>query len=130
MIPKNENASEAENQPLDGEGSGVSTCSIISIPTEEYEELKKDKARLDYLERAHNALSARYQTAYGWKLVINQNVVRAMVKNCHPWDGKDGVDLHDSQAGHEKCNTCRDAIDKVILSNVKNNRSQNDAANQ
>jgi len=72
-----------------------------------------DEARLDFLETAHAALNRKYGTDYGWKLIINHNVIRAMVKNCHPWDGKDGIDLHDSEGGNAKCKTCREAIDEA-----------------
>lgn len=93
-------------------------CCAVSIPLDEYEALKKDRDRLDYLERAHTALNALSGTNYGWKLIINQNVVRFMAAHSYPRDGFDGIDLHDSQAGNEKKSTCREAID-LYLHNAK-----------
>jgi len=95
---------------------GTNTCSEVSISREEYEELLRDKARLDYLESAHEALNKRYGTDYGWELIINHNVVRFMVGNSHPRDGFPGIDLHDSKGGYAKLSTCRVAIDKYLPS--------------
>lgn len=111
-------AAEAiEYQPATGGPLGLAAvpCSALSVPREEYEALLKDKARLDYLEQAHVALNARYETEYGWKLIINHNVVRFMAGNCYPRDdGYPGIDLHDSEGGNAKLQTCREAIDACM----------------
>jgi hypothetical protein len=77
-------------------------------------ELKKDKKRLDYLEKAHIALNKRYGTNYGWELIINHNVIRCIAGHSHPDDGLPGVDLNDAKGGYAKLSTCREAIDKVM----------------
>lgn len=89
--------------------------SALTVTREEYESLLKDKARLDYLEQAHVALNAHYKTEYGWRLIINPNVVRFMAGNsCPRDDGYPGIDLHDSQGGNAKLPTCREAIDACM----------------
>jgi len=84
----------------------------VTIPEQEYRALLEDKANLDFLEEAHQALNDMYGTDYGWELIINHNVVRAMVKNCHPREGRDGIDLNDAAGGHAKISTCRETISR------------------
>lgn len=86
----------------------------VTISLEEYNDLLKDRNRLDFLEAAHTALNARYGTDYGWNLIINDQVVRFMAGHSHPRDHKPGIDLHDSQGGNAKVGTCREAIDKHL----------------
>lgn len=108
--------------PIEGfpETDVAEVDSEVTIPLEEYEALKKDKARLDFLEAAHAALNACYGTTYGWEMIINQNVVRYMAGHCYPRDDAyPGIDLHDSKAGHAKVATCREAIDRHLLGNAK-----------
>lgn len=85
----------------------------VTVSKDEYDELCKDKARLDFLESAHHALNAHYGTVYNWRLIINHNVIRAMAGHSHPCDGFPGIDLHDSEGGNIGVETCRDAIDAV-----------------
>lgn len=83
--------------------------SEVTIKKEEYESLKKDKERLDFLERCHDLLNEKYKTDWGWEVIINHNVVRLMSeKNIH-W-----VDTNDTAGGHVRIKTCRLAIDKKI----------------
>ena len=103
--------------PQSKDSSHDSISSSVTITREEYEELLRDKSRLDYLETAHDALNKRYGTEYGWQLIINQNVVRFMARNCHPRDEYPGIDLYDAKAGNSKLPTCRDAIDEYLPSN-------------
>lgn len=67
-------------------------------------ELRKDKARLDYLDEANKRLNAHYGTSYQWKLIMNHNVNRLML-------GHMDVDLNDADANGLP--SCRDAIDKA-----------------
>lgn len=91
----------------------------ITITQEEYSALLKDKARLDFLEAAHDALNASSGTDYGWEMIINHNVVRFMAGHAYPRDGYPGIDLYDTKAGFAKMRTCREAIDKHIPQEVK-----------
>jgi hypothetical protein len=73
------------------------------------EELKKDKERLDFLDRCNLALNDHYKTNYGWKLILNHNVTRLMSEGSLKW-----VDLNDAEGGNDKHKSCRDAIDKYL----------------
>jgi hypothetical protein len=92
----------------------TSSYLAVSIPANEYEDLKRDKSRLDFLESAHETLNSLYSTNYGWELIINHNVVRAMVGNCRPQDVRPGIDLNDAKGGSKKLKTCRQAIDALL----------------
>jgi hypothetical protein len=83
----------------------------IIISKEEYDSLKKDKERLDFLERCHTKLNEQYQTDYGWKIIINHNIVRMMMDSL---DGLRQIDLNDAEGGYAKSKTCRLAIDQKI----------------
>lgn len=87
----------------------------ITVPTLEYEALCRDRARLDFLEKAHIALNTHYGTDYGWELIINHNVVRFMSGHSFPRDdGYPGIDLYDAKGGRDRHTTCRDALDKQM----------------
>lgn len=73
------------------------------------EELKKDKERLDFLDRCNLALNDHYGTNYGWKLILNHNVTRLMSEG-----GLNMIDLHDSEGSNKKLKSCRDAIDEFL----------------
>lgn len=64
----------------------------VRISRKEYEALKADKQRLDYLDECNRRLNAKSGTLYGWKLAQSPNVTRLML------DFPNGVDLHDSEA--------------------------------
>lgn len=109
------NQKQLDNAPAPRSVDQQQACSALTVPREEYEALLRDKARLDYLEEAHTALNAHYKTEYGWKLIINSQVVRFMAGNCYPRDdGYPGIDLHDSHGGNAKLPTCREAIDACM----------------
>lgn len=81
----------------------------ITVSKEEWESLKKDKERLDFLEECHTKLNEQSGTDYGWEIIINHNVVRMMMeKNLHKFD------LNDAAGGNAKIKTCRLAIDKKM----------------
>lgn len=86
----------------------------VTISLAEYNELLKDRNRLNFLEAAHTALNARYGTNYGWNLIINDNVVRFMAGHSDPGNRYPGIDLQDAQGGNAKLGTCREAIDKHL----------------
>jgi hypothetical protein len=77
-------------------------------------QLREDKRRLDFLEAAHDALSSRFGTNYGWELIINHNVVRVLAGSPHPTDFHEGIDLNDARGGKSKRKTCRAAIDDFM----------------
>ena len=85
----------------------------VTISQEEYESLKKDKERLDFLESCHRKLPNSYvggdSKGYGWKVVFSPNVIRLMTT-----DHK-SVDLHDTEGGDDKEESCRFAIDTGML---------------
>ena len=83
--------------------------SDIIVSKEEWESLKKDKERLDFLEECHTKLNERYGTDYGWEIIINHNVVRMMMEN-----KLRDFDLNDAAGGNAKIKTCRLAIDKKM----------------
>lgn len=66
----------------------------------------KDKARLDFLDRANAVLNARYKTVYRWKLIMNHNVNRLLLGS------RMEVDLNDAEANGLP--SCRDAIDEQM----------------
>lgn len=68
----------------------------------------KDTQRLDFLDNCNKALNKHSGTNYGWELILNHNVNRLMSGSL------DRIDLHDSKAGVDKLDSCRDAIDKAI----------------
>lgn len=72
-------------------------------------EARRDKERLDFLDRCNLALNDHYQTNYGWKLILNHNVTRLMSER-----GLDFIDLHDSEGGNKKFKSCREAIDEAL----------------
>lgn len=72
-------------------------------------EYKKDKERLDFLDRCNRALNKHYGTNYGWKLILNHNVTRLMSER-----GIDAIDLNDAEGGNVKSESCREAIDKQM----------------
>ena len=71
---------------------------------EENARLRKDRDRLDFLDRCNQRLNATYGTNYGWQLILNRNVNRLML-------GHMDIDLHDSHGGKGKLSSCRGAID-------------------
>lgn len=74
-------------------------------------ELLKDKARLDFLDRMNQILNTRYGTNYKWTLILSPNITRLML-GAH-WNGYVGdVDLNDAVAFGEP--SCRDAIDATL----------------
>lgn len=83
----------------------------ITVSKEEWESLKKDKKRLDFLEECHTKLNEQYGTDYGWEIIINHNVVRMMM-DCR--GGIYQIDLNDAAGGNAKIQTCRRAIDKKM----------------
>lgn len=70
----------------------------------ELHELRKDKARLDFLDQCNERLNAHCGTNYHWALILNHNVNRLMLGHLE-------VDLHDSDAGNKGLPSCRLAID-------------------
>lgn len=74
------------------------------------ESLKKDKERLDYLDRCNATLNKHYGTEYGWRLIQSHLVNRLMFKDLDSHNG--GVDLNDSESHGFK--SCRDAIDEKM----------------
>ena len=81
----------------------------IIVSKEEWESLKKDKERLDFLEECHTKLNEKCGTDYGWEIIINHNVVRMMMeRNLREFD------LNDAAGGNAKIKTCRLAIDKKM----------------
>jgi hypothetical protein len=81
------------------------------VSKEEWESLKKDKERLDFLEECHTKLNEKYGTDYEWEVIINHNVMRMMMK-CR--GGLREIDLNDACGGNNKIQNCRRAIDKKI----------------
>lgn len=81
----------------------------MEISEEEYESLKADKKRLDFLEECHTRLNDLYKTDYGWEVIINHNVVRLMKEK-----DINGIDLNDTKGGNDKIKTCRLALDKKM----------------
>lgn len=81
----------------------------MEISEEEYESLKADKKRLDFLEDCHTRLNDLYKTDYGWEVIINHNVVRLMKEK-----DINGIDLNDAKGGNDKIKTCRLALDKKM----------------
>lgn len=75
---------------------------IVKITTAELEALRKDKARLDFLDRMNAALNGHYGTRYGWRLIFSHNVNRLFL-------GHLDIDLNDAQA--HGLRSCREAID-------------------
>lgn len=71
--------------------------------------LKRDKERLDFLDRCNAALNERYGTSYGWELILNHNVTRLML-------GRLAVDLNDAVGGNAALPSCREAIDARMKS--------------
>jgi hypothetical protein len=69
------------------------------------EEMKKDKERLDFLDRCNANLNEFYGTNYNWELILNHNVNRLMLDNMV-------VDLNDSAVNGSV--SCREAIDKAM----------------
>ncbi|MEO1361120.1 MAG: hypothetical protein AAFU81_12330, partial [Pseudomonadota bacterium] len=70
----------------------------------ELEELRADKARLDFLDEANHRLNEQAGSKYGWEIIFNHNVNRLMIAN-----SRLAVDLNDARAYGYK--SCRDAID-------------------
>ncbi|MEL6758190.1 MAG: hypothetical protein AAFP81_17295 [Pseudomonadota bacterium] len=89
---------------------GIAEFIQEAIPTDrrvdedELEELRADKARLDFLDEANARLNAQAGAFYGWEIIFNHNVNRLMVANSQL-----AVDLNDARAHGYK--SCRDAID-------------------
>ena len=81
----------------------------MEITEEEYESLKADKKRLDFLEECHTGLNDLFKTDYGWEVIINHNVIRLMKER----DIR-GIDLNDAKGGNDKIKTCRLALDKKM----------------
>lgn len=76
---------------------------FIEISAAEYESLKRDKTRLDYLDECRIRLNEYTHSKYRWQLIQNHLVNRLMCGYLH-------VDLQDAEAyGHE---SCRQAIDE------------------
>lgn len=75
----------------------------------ELRELKKDKERLDFLDRCNHVLNKQSGTSYGWELILNHNVNRLMREN-----HLDDIDLNDSKAHGAK--SCRDVLDEKLKS--------------
>jgi len=64
----------------------------VTISRAEYESLKADKGRLDYLDECNRRLNAFSGSTYGWRMVQSPNVNRLML------DFPRGVDIEDAQA--------------------------------
>lgn len=86
-------------------------CDIIREAAAEITALRRDKARLDFLDRCNARLNAHYGTNYGWGLILNHNVTRLMLA---PPRGEMAVDLNDAVGGNAKLPSCRDAIDRQM----------------
>jgi hypothetical protein len=81
-------------------------------------EARRDSERLDWLDRANAALNRHYGTNYGWRLILNHNVVRLMRDGRPSVSGSvSDIDLHDMEGGHRKSVSCRTAIDAAISGN-------------
>ena len=74
--------------------------------------LKKDKARLDFLDECNRRLNEYCGTKYGWKLIQSHLVNRLMFKDLGLHSG--GVDLNDAEANG--FDSCRKAIDEKMKS--------------
>lgn len=65
-----------------------------SIPAKslagELVELRKDKARLDWIEAHHKALNATFGPWYHWSVIRSHNVTRLMLRDTNVFD------IHDS----------------------------------
>ncbi|MBA1156889.1 hypothetical protein [Microvirga mediterraneensis] len=72
----------------------------------EIERLRKDAARLDFLDGLNARLNTAWGTTYKWELVINHNVNRLLLSDMK-------VDLNDMAANGLK--SCRDAIDAAMV---------------
>lgn len=81
-------------------------ASLIRSQAERIRVLEADAKRLDFLDWLNRRLNVHYGTEYGWKLVTNHNVNRLIL-------GSDfDVELHDSEGGNAKLDSCRAAIDQ------------------
>ena len=80
---------------------------ISHIREEAVEEYKKDRERLDFLDKCNQQLNKVYGTDYGWELILTHNVTRLM-------RGYGEIDLNDQKGGNDKGKSCRDAIDKQM----------------
>ncbi len=73
----------------------------------EVEALRKDRERLNFLDRCNQRLNAHYGSDYGWELILNHNINRLLL-------GYGAVDLNDACGGDKKLPSCRAAIDKEM----------------
>lgn len=84
----------------------------ITISKVEYDALKADKARLDYLDQCMRRLNQATGAKYGWQMIQSHNVNRLLLN----WPGDHSVDVQDAQligcnpSGHL---SVRSAIDKA-----------------
>lgn len=77
---------------------------------EEVIELRKDKQRLNYLDKLSHLLNERYGTNYGWEFIVNENVTRLFFKSLRH------IDLNNAKAYGFK--TVREAIDRRLAANT------------
>lgn len=77
--------------------------------------LKRDSARLDFLDECNRRLNEKCGSSYGWEMILSHNVTRLMMESPFVTE-RAGVDLHDSQVPAQAKKTCRQAIDVVMLS--------------
>jgi chromosome segregation ATPase len=71
----------------------------------EVERVKRDKERLDFLDRLNASLNKSFGSTYGWTIIVNHNVNRLVL-------GGLIVDLNDMEA--HGLPSCRKAIDEFI----------------
>ena len=70
----------------------------------DYERMRADERRLDFMDEANRRLNAKYGTTYGWRLIMNHNVNRLFLRDLNT------LDLDDNQANGLR--SCRAAIDE------------------
>lgn len=72
----------------------------VIIPADEYESLKKDKARLDWLDHCNRVINERSGNLYGWKVVVSPNVARLVNQSPRGRTPvrEDQVDISDANA--------------------------------
>lgn len=72
----------------------------------ERDELRQDKARLDWFDRMNLALNQHYGTAYRWRVVVNHNINRLVLRDLKT------VDMSDTDPFGLP--SCREAIDAAM----------------
>ena len=92
-------------------------CALLALDKARAElaAAREDTERLDWMDRMNASLNKRYGTVYGWKLILNHNVVRLM-RNAPSSAVVSDIDLNDMEpirTGHTGCRAAIDAVRRM-----------------